>query len=77
MKIHTKYHIKDEHQELEQSYNVGVVNSLRILNTLHIRPKSIHFCQKYKYITMVNHALLFRTSVQYSVILNQKFDLLT
>lgn len=25
MKIHTKYHMKDEHQELEQSYKVGIV----------------------------------------------------
>jgi len=25
MKIHTKYHTKDEHQEFEQSCNVGIV----------------------------------------------------
>lgn len=25
MKIHTKYHIKDEHQKLEQSCKVGIV----------------------------------------------------
>lgn len=42
MNIHTKYHIKDEHQELQQSYNIGICNGLRILNTLHMRPKSIH-----------------------------------
>lgn len=28
MKIHSKYHIKDEHWELEQSYNVGIVTVL-------------------------------------------------
>lgn len=42
MKIHTKYHMKDEHQELEQSYKVGIVTVGRILGALQIRPKSIH-----------------------------------
>lgn len=70
--------MKDEHQELEQSHKVDFVTVVLYSALYRSHPNS-WFCQKakLKYKTMVNHALLFRTWVQYSAVLNWVFDFLT